>query len=284
MEKLLKKTTVFTLCTVMFGLFLVVGCKKDNPVTTGGGEEERDFCSYVNEAEIHETTEMVNEFLSNLSNDLSNEEKLQELVTWFNSMPCIFDATRSLNGVGCPLDIAFSFHENETVKDYLLLMDKKDDTLKSIGYERQYAARMVVVSLKEGSINQNFDFINLFDHEVEEIFWINFISEMLPDSMQYIVDLLKTKPYICKSPGYCFAHGVLIEGEICISLNLFDIHNKEFQADWLTTMEDLMLIDPLESRILFFLVPEGKEKEWELKFKEYDCVLSVGLSHYHNWI
>ena len=30
MEKLLKKTTVFTLCTVMFGLFLVVGCKKDD--------------------------------------------------------------------------------------------------------------------------------------------------------------------------------------------------------------------------------------------------------------
>ena len=32
-----KKGTVATLCMVMMGLFLAVGCKKDNPTTSGGG-------------------------------------------------------------------------------------------------------------------------------------------------------------------------------------------------------------------------------------------------------
>jgi len=36
----LKKGTVATLCIVMMGLFLAVGCKKDNPTTSSGGKTD----------------------------------------------------------------------------------------------------------------------------------------------------------------------------------------------------------------------------------------------------
>ena len=39
MKKLQKKSAIAILCTIMIGLFLIGGCKKDNPVTSGGGIE-----------------------------------------------------------------------------------------------------------------------------------------------------------------------------------------------------------------------------------------------------
>ena len=57
--------------------------------------DEVDFCDCLNIEDIGETIPVINEFLSGLSSDLTEEQKLQELVTWLKSYPCTVDASVS---------------------------------------------------------------------------------------------------------------------------------------------------------------------------------------------
>jgi len=105
------------------------------------------------------------------------------------------------------------------------------------------------------------------------------------DSMQYILDLLETKSYTSGKAGECSALGTLIENKISISLSLYNMHNKESQTDWLKFMEDFNFVDCNERGfMLFFLVPEGQEKEWVLKFQDYEYVELADLEYYYKLI
>jgi hypothetical protein len=72
------------------------------------------------------------------------------------------------------------------------------------------------------------------------------------------------------------------------------MHNKDYQADWIKTMNEYKLIeydypDSSESvidgivygpgGIVVFMIPEGTGKEWEQRFKEYNFVRWAELSH-----
>jgi len=62
--------------------------------------------------------------------------------------------------------------------------------------EREFVPTDVLVKTAAGhSIDKVFDFINSFDHEVENIKCGYYNSSLSPDSLQYVLDYLNAKPY-----------------------------------------------------------------------------------------
>ena len=117
-----RKRTITILCGVCLGVvFAVWGCKKLERIDLSG---VKPFCAYVNEENIDKTLPFINEFLKSLSNDLDEEQKLQELVTWLKSKPCIVDASIfcvSCVKTGIPHSEVFvSFKENGVTKELSL--------------------------------------------------------------------------------------------------------------------------------------------------------------------
>jgi len=268
---------------------LILDVLMNNPLRAVGyhdDDHEEEFCLLVNETDILQTSEMVDEFLNNLSNDLNDEQKMHELITWLNSKSCIFDATLKpsysykLNF----FEITFSFNENEIIQDYVLVLKRTDNTFAS-WYYRQYEAGLVIVLTKGGTTNQTFDFINLFDPKAEKIYYAKYISDMPPNNMQDILNFLKTKLYTYTyygEIGKCSAVVFLVENKIHVSVLLYNMQNKEFQTDWLKTMDELKFVDNNKGGFLIdFLVPKGHEKEWVLKFQDHEYVELAELSYYY---
>jgi len=82
MPSALKKGTVATLCMVMMGLFLAVGCKKDNPTTSGGGigGEEPTYPTDIpfTEYSLAETCQWTNLAYDNTVIVINSDEKLSQ--------------------------------------------------------------------------------------------------------------------------------------------------------------------------------------------------------------
>ena len=134
------------------------------------------------------------------------------------------------------------------------------------------------------TIDKVFDFINLFDHEVEYIKYGIYNSKLPSDSLQYVLDFLNAKPYTNDGNAW-FVTGYLHyqTQQITIFPKLFQINNKEYQIDWLQSMEILQLHQQTDTETsgntILFHVPEGKEKEWVKKFMEYDFVEWAELNY-----
>ena len=135
------------------------------------------------------------------------------------------------------------------------------------------------------TIDKVFNFINLFNHEVEYINSQVYTSTLPPDSLKYILDYLNAKPYTNDGSGW-FVNGYLHykTQQITIFPMLFQIKKKEYQRDWLLSMVKLKLSEDTNSLtdgcIIFFHVPEGTEKEWEKRFEAFDFVEWAELNYY----
>lgn len=140
---------------------------------------------------------------------------------------------------------------------------------------------VLVKTRGEVSIEKVFEFINLFDHDVESIKYGFYTSTLPLDSLQYILDYLDEKPYT--HDGIRWHTTGYTTDEISIFPKLFKMKNKEYQADWIQSMEILGLAEKTSmegsGNIIFFHVPEGKEKEWVRKFKENSFVEWAELNY-----
>ena len=151
--------------------------------------------------------------------------------------------------------------------------------------EEKYVPTDVLVKIKGYyTIDKVFDFINSFDHDVENIHSQVYTSALPSDSLQYVLDYLNAKPYTNDGVRW-FVNGYLHYQTQIITIfpRLFQIKNKDYQYDWLASMEILKLSEQTEGEtsgcIIYFHVPEGKEKEWEKKFEEYDFVEWAELNY-----
>ena len=102
--------------------------------------QEEDFCSYVNLEDIGQTMPMMNKFLSGSYNNLDENQKLQkiqELITWLLSHPCITDACvlcMSCTQTNPPMSkIRISFDENGITHDFILDIAMKYP-FEAVGY------------------------------------------------------------------------------------------------------------------------------------------------------
>jgi hypothetical protein len=157
-----------------------------------------------------------------------------------------------------------------------------DDTNNS---DKKFVPTDVLVKINGSyTIDKVFEFINTFDHEVENIHSQVYNSDLPSDSLQYVLDYLNAKPYTNDGNAW-FVNGYLHyqTQQITIFPRLFLIKNKEYQSDWLESMDFLKLKEQTDSEtsgcIIFFHVPEGKEKEWENNFEEYDFVEWAELNY-----
>ena len=143
---------------------------------------------------------------------------------------------------------------------------------------REFEPGKVSVGIKSGTeINELFDFINLFNHQVDNVNSLTFTSDLPSDNLQLILDNLNEKTYTNDGVNW-FVTGYLHHetNDITIFPRLFGMDNIEYQTDWLNTMDELDLNEKhnaeLNSGIVRFYVPVGKEREWRNRFTNYDIV------------
>ena len=132
------------------------------------------------------------------------------------------------------------------------------------------------------NINEVFNFINSYEHEVEYIMMQAFTSSLPADSLTNALNYLNARPYIDQNiwPVYGFPY----EENFKILPRLFEMDNRIFQKDWKDTMQKLKLTEfydenSLNGRVIFFHVPAGKEKYWAKKFNELDFVVWTELNY-----
>jgi hypothetical protein len=159
--------------------------------------------------------------------------------------------------------------------------------------DEKYMPTDVMVKIKGYyTIDKVFNFINSFNHEVENIRSQTYTSGLPSDSLQYVLDYLNEKTYTNDGNDW-FVNGYLHNQTKVITIipRLFDMDNTSYQADWLASMNILKLKEETSGEtagcIIFFHVPEGHEKEWVKKFEEYDFVEWADLNHIyeiHPWL
>lgn len=160
------------------------------------------------------------------------------------------------------------------VMGIIISCSKDDDESETM----EYIPGEVTVGIKSGTeINELFDFINLFDHQVDNINSLTFTSDLPSDSLQYILDNLNDKVYTNDGANWWVSghvHGQT--NEITILPRLFDMENIDYQNDWLESMEQLKLNQKHNSEsnsgVIRFNVPDGQEIEWRNQFANYDIV------------
>jgi hypothetical protein len=151
--------------------------------------------------------------------------------------------------------------------------------------EFEFAPRDVSVKVKGYfTIDQVFDFINSFDHEVKNINSLVYTSTLPSDSLTYVLNYLNAKTYTNDGNAW-FVNGYLRYDTkaIIIFPRLFGMTDRSNQKDWLASIEKLSLSENTAREgagsIIFFQVPVGKEKEWERKFENYDFVEWAELNY-----
>lgn len=143
---------------------------------------------------------------------------------------------------------------------------------------REFVPGEVTVGIKSGTgIHTLFHFINQFGLETHNVHSLIFTSELPSDSLQYVLDVLNDKIYTNDGTRW-FVTGYLHyqTQEITIFPRLFGIDNVDFQRDWLQAMHELKLNErhhtELNSGVIHFRVPTGKEIKWRNLFLSSDIV------------
>ncbi len=143
---------------------------------------------------------------------------------------------------------------------------------------QEFVLGEVSVGIKSGTnINAIFDFINQFDHSVDNINSLTFTSDLPSNNLQNILDNLNAKIYTNGGVNWLVTGYLHYQSnQITIFPRLFGIDNIEYQNDWLTSMNELELNEKhnieLNSGIIRFIVPIGKELEWKNQFENFNIV------------
>jgi hypothetical protein len=163
---------------------------------------------------------------------------------------------------------------------FALCACKKDSPVS----EKEFRPTDVIVVTKSGfDLEQVFDFINSFDHEVERLWSATFVSKLPSDSLSYVLKNLSAKPYLT-NPTFSRVSGYLHyqTKEIHVFPFFFNIHNKSDQQDWIETAK----LFELELRelgdngfVILFHVPAGQEKLWVERFSANDIVRVSELNY-----
>lgn len=195
------------------------------------------------------------------------------------TQPSYYNYCHEIKGVP---NLISTFMKNYLIPIFILLMFiscKEDEELTP---EYDFVPTEVLL-MTDGTVNirEVFEFINLFDHEVEVESVTNevYLSDLPSDSLNYVLDYLNAKSYTNDKVWSVTGYRHYATDVITIFPKFFDIKNQENQADWLESMQILKLREKGEGFIILFHVPEGQEKEWEKRFEAYDFVKWVELNY-----
>lgn len=87
MPKSIKKIAL-TCLIVISSLILLTNCKKEDV----GCSDNVEFCAFINTGDFNATGPLINNFLSRLNNNQSDQEKLEQLIECLNCKSCVSNA------------------------------------------------------------------------------------------------------------------------------------------------------------------------------------------------
>ena len=253
--------------------------------------EYNEFCLYANVEDFYKTSPLINKHLSSLPENWNDEQKLQSLTDWLNLQPCVINA--KLEGVWTDRDCAIMCQPGRYANIAILLDDSgmtRELTLNIFGeYSKPLRAtdysyikpKEVRVSFKSDitTIRDVFDFINLFDRKVLNIYRAGagrgYLSTMPASSLDDILEILNAKPYFNRVHGYFYEY-------ITVDVTMSNMENRDYQADWLKFMNDYHFFEGQTNWAWFmidFEVPDGKEGEWIEKFNTYESVIGATFNY-----
>ena len=287
----LRNVVVIAICFAVTTMFS--SCDKEETTEIDNDE----FCLYANVEDFHKTAPFIDEYLETLSENMSDEQKLQALTGWLNLKPCVINA--ELEGAWTDRDCMIMCQPGRYGAIAILLDDKgmtRELTLNIFGeYSKPLQTtnysykkpKEVRVSFKSDitTINDVFDFINIFNHRVLNIYRAGagrgYLSTMPESGLEDILEILNAKPYFSYVHGYFYEH-------VTIDVTMSDMENKDYQADWLKFMSDYDFFEGQTNWAWFmidFEVPDGKEQEWIEKFNTYESVIGAAFNYgYQNMI
>ena len=153
---------------------------------------------------------------------------------------------------------------------------------------QEFVSGEMLVGIKSGTdIKSLFEFINRFKHQVDNVNSLTFSSNLEPDNLQHVLDVLNKKTYTNDGINW-FVTGYLHSqtNDITVFPRLFGMENIEYQTDWLNSMNELELTEKhnteLNSGIIHFYVPAGKEIKWRNHFTDFDIVDWAELNYIVN--
>jgi hypothetical protein len=273
---------IYLAVTIMFS-----GCDKE-----GISEiDNTEFCLYANLENFYQTAPFINKYLNTLPKNMSDEQKLQALTDCLNSQPCVIDT--KLEGVWTDKDcmtmcepgrygtIAISLNDKGMTRELTLnIFGEYSKPLQATDYSYK-KPKEVRVSFKSDitTINDVFDFVNLFNHRVLNIYRAGagrgYLSTMPESSLEDILEILNVKPYFSYVHGYFYEH-------VTIDVTMSNMENKDYQVDWLDFMSDYNFFEGQTNWAWFmidFEVPDGKEQEWIEKFNTYESVIGATFNY-----
>ena len=281
----LRNAVAIAICLVV--TTMVSSCDEEKFVDI----DNKEFCLCANLEDFYKTAPTINAYLERLTNDWSDEQKLQALTEWLNSKPCVINS--KLEGVYTDRDcmimclpgrygnISILLDDNGMTRELTLsIFGEYSKQLQATGYSytkpKEVSVHFAHPNYRQYtdiiSMHDVFDFIDLFDNKVLNIYKLGnggqYISSMSKDNLDYIVNSLKAKPYFSRIHGYW-------DGQLCIDLVLNNMENTTYRTDWFQTMNDYKLIEITTVHgwfIIDFEVPDGKEKEWMEKFNTHEFV------------
>jgi len=273
---------------LFFAATVFTGCNKKMLELEELGTECGDFGLSANAEDFSKTAPCINEHLSSLPKDWSDEQKLQSLIDWLNSHSCIISATLETEKAknsnvpttkSTPLEpprgvIAIRLDGDGVTEDILLEVGPRypytSDLWVATGY-RYMKPREVRLATQLSTVSTVFAFINSFNFEV---LWLhNMWFSSTTHSRDYVLDNLS------EQKNYIAGFGI-VPGSQTFTPTFHSLENKDYQADWLKFMTDYNLLETNSSAQITFLVPKGKEKEWIEKFlADYEFVITADI----NW-
>jgi len=242
--------------------------------------EAEGFCSYFNMENIYKTIPIVNEFLAELPNGTSREQTFELLVEWFNSFSCDIDARilwgvdiiwgqERMRGVGIPIKDGERIRMLEV--DFAIINNALTHTqIAGYSYHKQDAIHVQTTLTR---INEVFAFINSRGFDVKRIEHGCYISSMPANqtNLEYIRSNLLTRPYVDSGWGVA-AHLNWYTPGITFFVQLTNMHNKDYQEDWIKTMSEYRLVEWNHAMAVIFYIPEDTGEQWKEKFEQYDFV------------
>ena len=272
--------------------------------------ENNKFCLYANVEDFYKTAPLINEHLSSLPENWNDEQKLQSLTDWLNAQPCVINAKleRVWTDRDCMImcqpgrygNITILLDDNGMTRELSLnIFGEYSKPLRATDYSYK-KPKEVRVSFKSNTttILNVFDFINLFDRKVLNIYRAGagrgYLSTMPANSLEEILEILNAKPYFSRVHGYVLTDRMDIQAAnypfssegidsyIVIDVTMSNMENKDYQSDWLKFMNDYHFFEGQTNNAWFmidFEVPDGKEKEWIEKFKTYQSVIGAAFNY-----
>ena len=158
----------------------------------------------------------------------------------------------------------------------LIVFSCKKKIENTIIAQEKFIPGELSVGFKENiSLKASFDLVNTYGLEITDVWGQHYISDLPDDSIDYVIKILKAKPYThndiwnVNKNGDVFNH--YSTGKITVVGILLNM-GETYQKDWYKTVVELKLVEQPSVKVFYLKVPVGYEKFLRDKFRSHGIV------------